>query len=220
MTSKTSNNQNATTTPQSSLQRLIDGNERFAKGLRSIDSINTALDRERLARDGQKPFATILTCSDSRVPAEMVFDAGLGELFVVRVAGNIVAPSLIASIEFSALSLGTSICVVMGHTKCGAVNGALAGVAKGDKAPTKSLEVLLNEIQPVAKKALESMSAKSGEKTSSAEMVLNKAIHLNVEHTIERLLEASPEIRSRIEARTFQVVGAVYDIETGVVEFI
>lgn len=212
----TAKNESLKVTPRSSLQRLIDGNQRFAKGLKSVDSISTALDRERLARDGQQPFATILTCSDSRVPAELVFDAGLGELFVVRVAGNVVAPSLIASIEFSAMNLGTSVCVVMGHTKCGAVSGALAGVSKGDKAPTKSLEMLLNEIQPAAKKALE-LTAKDN--NSSPEMALNKAIHLNVEHTIATLLEASPELRKRIEAGTFKVVGAVYDIESGVVEF-
>src|SRR5690349_21481050 len=119
--------------PQEALAKLIKGNERFVTGLRSVESLASHLRRRELAESGQEPWAIVLSCSDSRVPAELVFDCGLGELFVVRVAGNIVAPSLIASVEFAAQSFGTPLCVVMGHSQCGAVGAAVQLEATGDR---------------------------------------------------------------------------------------
>ena len=208
--------------PEKALKKLIEGNKRFAAGLRSIESIASSQNREQLARHGQKPFAIILTCSDSRVPAETVFDAGLGDLFVIRVAGNIAAPSLIASIEFAALSFGTPICVVMGHTKCGAIQGAVTGVMKKQSSLTPNLDILLKEIEPAAEQALmQQASGKPGENhAGSISELVDSAIELNVQHTIKRLLESSSHLRDLQAAGNFKIVGAVYDITDGEVRFL
>lgn len=206
--------------PEKALKKLLDGNRRFAAGLRSIESIASSQKREHLARQGQKPFAIILTCSDSRVPAETVFDAGLGDLFVIRVAGNIAAPSLIASIEFAALSFGTPICVVMGHTKCGAIQGAVTGVMKKQSSLTPNLDILLKEIEPAAEQALmRQSSAKKGEDhAGSLSDVVDSAIELNVHHTIKQLLKASSHLQELQASGAFKIIGAVYDIADGEVK--
>lgn len=203
--------------PEAALTRLLEGNKRFASGLRSIESIASSQKREQLARQGQKPFAIILTCSDSRVPAETVFDAGLGDLFVIRVAGNIAAPSLIASIEFAALSFGTPICMVMGHTRCGAIQGAVSGVMKNQSSLTPNLDILLREIAPAAELALSQYNLPSQGKMydKALDDVINHAIALNVKHTMDQLLQASSHLRSLQVERSFKLIGAVYDIETG-----
>jgi len=203
--------------PEKALKKLLDGNKRFAAGLRSIESIASSQKREHLARQGQKPFAIILTCSDSRVPAETVFDAGLGDLFVIRVAGNIAAPSLIASIEFAALSFGTPICVVMGHTKCGAIQGAVTGFMKKQSSLTPNLDILLKEIEPAAEQALmQQSSTKKGEDQSgSLAEIVDSAIELNVRHTMKQLLKASSHLSELQSAGNFKIVGAVYDIADG-----
>jgi carbonic anhydrase len=208
-------------TPDQALGRLISGNKRFANGLLSVDSIASGERRKQLARDGQNPFAIVLTCSDSRVPAEIVFDAGLGDLFVVRVAGNIVAPSLIASIEFAALTFGAPVCVVMGHSGCGAIKGAVSGVMRQQGSLTSNLDILLKEIEPAALGALASISGTDRTKdlTDSVDEIVNKAIELNVLHSIEQLRLASPHLCELSEAGTFKIVGAVYDISAGTVDF-
>jgi len=208
-------------TPQQALQKLINGNKRFAKGLRSIDSLASCQRREQLAREGQKPFAIVLTCADSRVPAETIFDAGLGELFVVRVAGNIVAPSLVASIEFAALTFGTPICVVVGHTRCGAIQGAVSGIMRKQNSITGNLDILLKEIEPAASEALASQpKLKAGDDQSlSLQAIVDHAIAINVQHSMAKILQSSPHLTELSKAGKFQVVGAVYDIATGVVDF-
>lgn len=122
---------------ENALTQLIEGNKRFTSGLRSVNSLATIERLPELAEKGQKPFAIILSCSDSRVPAEIVFDQGAGDLFMVRVAGNTVAPSLLASMEFAATNFGSPLIVVMGHTNCGAVNAAIK--LMNDKVATASL---------------------------------------------------------------------------------
>lgn len=208
--------------PDKALKRLLEGNKRFATGLRSIESIASSQKREQLARLGQKPFAIVLTCSDSRVPAETVFDAGLGDLFVIRVAGNIAAPSLIASIEFAALSFGTPICVVMGHTKCGAIQGAVTGVMKKQSSLTPNLDILLKEIEPAAEEALriQKVGAKGEDHTGSLNDIVDTAITLNVQHTIDQLRKSSAHLRELEASGGFKIVGAVYDIADGEVRFI
>ena len=208
-------------TPDQALRRLMTGNKRFANGLLSVDSIVSGERRAQLARDGQNPFAIVLTCSDSRVPAEIVFDAGLGDLFVVRVAGNIVAPSLIASIEFAALTFGAPVCVVMGHSGCGAIKGAVSGVMRQQGSLTSNLDILLKEIEPAALGALASISGAARDKdlSGSVDEIVNKAIELNVLHSIEQLRLASPHLCELSEAGTFKIVGAVYDISAGTVDF-
>ncbi|MEO5970489.1 MAG: carbonic anhydrase, partial [Bdellovibrionia bacterium] len=108
-----------------SIERLIEGNKRFIQGLKSIESITSTAKREDLADNGQTPFCIVVTCCDSRVPAEMIFDCSLGDLYVIRIAGNVISSDLIASIEYAAAQLSPSLCLVMGHTKCGAVGTAL-----------------------------------------------------------------------------------------------
>jgi carbonic anhydrase len=208
--------------PEKALKRLVEGNKRFASGLRSIESIASSQKREQLARLGQKPFAIVLTCSDSRVPAETVFDAGLGDLFVIRVAGNIAAPSLIASIEFAALSFGTPICVVMGHTKCGAIQGAVTGVMKKQSSLTPNLDILLKEIEPAAEQALrlQKVNDKGGDQAGSLNDIVDVAIKLNVQHTIDQLRKSSAHLRELEASGGFKIVGAVYDIADGEVRFI
>jgi len=208
--------------PERALRRLIAGNKRFASGLRSIESIASSQRREQLARQGQKPFAIILTCSDSRVPAETVFDAGLGDLFVVRVAGNIAAPSLIASIEFAALSFGTPICVVMGHSQCGAIHGAVTGLMKKHSAMTPNLDILIKEIEPAAEKALKLQGSvvKSDDRVGSLNSIVDCAIEINVRHTISQFEKASSHLRDLQATGTFQIVGAVYDISEGCVKIL
>lgn len=203
--------------PEKALEKLLDGNKRFASGLRSIESIASSQRREHLARQGQKPFAIILTCSDSRVPAETVFDAGLGDLFVIRVAGNIAAPSLLASIEFAALSFGTPICVVMGHTKCGAIQGAVSGLMKKQSSLTPNLDILLKEIEPAAEQALVSREVgnKEDDPDKASSEVVDSAIKLNVQHTITQLLKSSKHLRDLNGSGRFKIVAAVYDIESG-----
>ena len=205
-------------TPAEALKRLKDGNQRFVSGLRSVDSIASSMKREDLARNGQTPFAIVLTCSDSRVPAEHVFDAGLGDLFVVRVAGNIVAPSLIASIEFAALSFGTPVCVVMGHSKCGAVQGAVKGALNQAQSLTPNLKILIDELQPAAREALATTTTTST--PDQLDKLVKAATEINVEHSIERLLSSSEALRKLQAEGKFQVVGAVYDIESGKVGFL
>ena len=207
--------------PEQALRRLVAGNKRFSNGLRSIDSIASEQRREQLAREGQSPFAIVLTCSDSRVPAEVVFDAGLGDLFVVRVAGNIIAPSLVASIEFAALSFGTPICVVMGHSRCGAIQGAVSGVMRKHNSLTGNLDILLKEIEPAAIGALSSIKLENpgADTVESMDKIVDKAIQLNVLHSIRQLKSASPHLRELVAAGNFKIVGAVYDISEGTVSF-
>jgi carbonic anhydrase len=213
------NNENLS--PDKALKRLIDGNKRFSAGLRSIESIASSQKREQLARLGQKPFAIVLTCSDSRVPAETVFDAGLGDLFVIRVAGNIAAPSLIASIEFAALSFGTPICIVMGHTKCGAIHGAVTGVMKKQSSLTPNLDILLKEIEPAAEQALslQRVGTKGEDSAGDLNDIVDSAIKLNVQHTMDQLRKSSAHLRDLEASGGFKIVGAVYDISDGDVRF-
>ncbi|NBQ52124.1 MAG: hypothetical protein EBU49_00875, partial [Proteobacteria bacterium] len=208
-------------TPEQAQRRLTDGNKRFASGLLSVESIASGQLRQQLARDGQNPFAIVLTCSDSRVPAETVFDAGLGDLFVIRVAGNIVAPSVVASIEFAALTFGTPICVVMGHSRCGAIQSAVSGVMQQQNSITGNLDILLKEIEPAARDAIAAFPESSRERGDSklVEDVVSKAIELNVLHSIEQILAASPHLVDLTKSGSFKVVGAVYDIARGTVLF-
>jgi len=113
-------------TAEETLKRLMEGNRRFVEGVRSIEPLSSHLRMNDLAKNGQKPFVIVLTCSDSRSPVEMIFDQGVGDVFVVRVAGNVVAPSLLASIEFAAVNFGSPLFLVMGLTQCGAVNATIS----------------------------------------------------------------------------------------------
>ena len=200
-------------TAQEAMQRLIDGNRRFLNGVGGRD-----LDFEHSRRldlvGEQAPFAIVLGCSDSRVPLEMIFDQGLGDLFVIRVAGNVVAHSQIGSIEFAAGKFGTPLVVVMGHTQCGAVAATVEHLLTGDEAPTPHLGFIVESIKP----AVSAMkSAHPG--LSEAELVA-ASTRENVQQTVRSLKSGSELLKSRLEEGLLAIVGAEYSLETGCVEFL
>lgn len=201
--------------PEVALEKLIAGNNRFTSGVRSVDSLLSHQKMAELADKGQKPFAIILTCSDSRSPAEMIFDQGIGELFVVRVAGNVVAPSLLASIEFAASNFGSSLIMVMGHTKCGAVKAAYDHVKSGGrKLPSQNLEDLVNKIKPVIEKARFEGVSKSDEN------LIDLYAQDNVRQSMQHIYEQSTIIRDLIGQDKLKIVGSVLDIKTGRVNLV
>ena len=187
------------------LGRLRDGNVRFVNGVEDkLRSINQARRAELV--DGQNPFAVIVACSDSRVPVELLFDQGLGDLFVIRVAGNIVAPSQIGSVEFAAANLGTKLVVVLGHSNCGVVDATLKELSLQQEIRSPNLRSIVNRICP-AVEALDNPS-------------LNDAVVANVRNSVARLRNGSKILEALIDSGDLTVVGAEYSIESGVVDFI
>lgn len=160
----------------------------------------------------QEPFAIILGCSDARVPAEIVFDQGPGELFVIRVAGNIVAPSQLGSIEFAATRFGTRLVVVLGHSRCGAVEATLEAIQNPGEETSRSLRTIVSFIQP----AIEPLLEPDGE---ASESVLARAVRANVAASVRRVRNDSPILSQLIETDGLNVVGAEYSLRTGRVEF-
>lgn len=197
---------------ENALTQLIEGNKRFTSGLRSVNSLATIERLPELAEKGQKPFAIILSCSDSRVPAEIVFDQGAGDLFMVRVAGNTVAPSLLASMEFAATNFGSPLIVVMGHTNCGAVNAAIK--LMNDKVATaslgKNLSDLIERITPAVRRVANKKNHEHFGDLCTWE---------NVKHSIETILDESETIFKLVQEEKIKIVGSVFDLKTGKVEF-
>ena len=193
-----------------SLERLREGNRRFASGVRSLDLSQTGL-REFVAR--QQPFAIILGCSDSRVPVEIVFDQGLGDLFVVRVAGNVVAASQIGSVEFAAERFGTRLVVVLGHTRCGAVEATLEELRRPGASRSPNLRSIVDRIRP----ALEELSAAA--LGSDQEALVRHAVRANVRASASHLRQGSDILKRLIKEEGLLVVGAEYSLETGEVDF-
>ena len=194
-------------TADEALARLQAGNLRFVRGEASFPTVQKEILAELAL--GQQPYATILGCSDSRVPPELVFDAGFGELFVIRVAGNVLGPSILGTLQYSALHLKTPLFVVLGHEGCGAVKAAIA--SRFDEAPQAGrIELLLEQIIP----ALDGLDPQA----PPAEL-LSAGVEANVRRTIREVL-ATPEAKSRIGEGVFKLVGAVYELETGRVRFL
>lgn len=194
------------------LKRLQEGNRRFVSKIES-DSylINQARLRELVA--GQEPFAIILGCSDSRVPAEIIFNQGLGDLFVIRVAGNIVAPSHIGSIEFAAEQFGTRLVVVLGHTKCGAVLATLEDLARPTENRSPYLRAIVDYIRPAVAELMETEIRKD------KEALVHHAVRANIRASVNRLRHGSKILEEMIAESGLVVVGAEYSLETGKVEF-
>jgi len=189
------------------LQRLIEGNERFLRG----ESRVAGLSRETMAEmaRGQRPFATILGCSDSRVAPELIFEAGLGELFVIRVAGNVLSAEVAGSMQYAVAHLRTPLLVVLGHEGCGAIQAALG--TKYQNVQQKSrIQLLVDSILP----ALDGLDPGLPPPARLA-----RAVEINVRSTVRRILE-SPEGQARTAERRVKCVGAIYDIETGRVRFL
>ena len=193
------------------LERLRTGNRRFAAGAPRRDRAATGALLSELA-EGQEPAAVILGCSDSRVPVEIVFDQNLGDLFVIRVAGNIVAPSQIGSVEFAAERFGTRLVVVLGHTRCGAVEATLEELRRAKKAQSPNLRSIVARIRP----AVAEMLAEPGR---DPDALMRDAVRANVRAAATRLRQGSRILERLIRTQRLLVVGAEYSLETGAVEF-
>ncbi|MEX0619671.1 MAG: carbonic anhydrase [Pseudohongiellaceae bacterium] len=194
------------------LQRLREGNQRFVAG-QSGDPRSFNQNRRDQLVSGQTPFAIILGCSDSRVPAELIFDQGLGDLFVIRVAGNIVAPSQIGSVEFSADRHQTRLVVVLGHSQCGAVLATLEELERPTENRSPNLSSIVSRIQPAVEKLLQ-----HGRTPDSDDMV-SDAVRANIEASVNDLRHGSEILEHLIEREGLLIIGAEYSLETGEVEF-
>src|SRR5947209_4927979 len=190
------------------LTRLRDGNRRFVEAA----AIGNQGHRASLAA-GQEPFAIVLGCSDSRVPAELVFDLGFGDLFVIRVAGNIVAPSQVGSVEFAAARFGTPLVVVMGHTQCGAITATLEELAGQATSQSRNLRSSVDRVRP----SVESVMAVGGNLDSAT--LIREAVRANVRASADHLRHGSEILERLIRDSGFMVVGAEYSLETGTVDF-
>jgi carbonic anhydrase len=190
------------------LKLLKDGNGRYVAGQSSHPNL-TRERRAEMVAGGQQPFATILGCSDSRVPPEIIFDQGLGDIFVVRVAGNVAGPSELASVEYGVGHLHTPLLLVLGHTSCGAVSAAVQNAKLQGHLP-----LLINQVRPAVAKA------KAWTPTASGGELLAKAIKANVWLAMENLLRKSVKVRELVQQGKLLVLGGVYDLESGQVEWL
>jgi carbonic anhydrase len=198
-------------TARDALGRLREGNQRFVSGVRSLDAMLSHTRRGELAAE-QRPFAIVLGCSDSRVPAEVVFDQGLGDLFVIRVAGNIVAPSQVGSVEFAAERFGTRLVVVLGHTQCGAVRATLEEVRRRTNRSPNLLSIV-ERIRPSVETLLAAAAGRDDDD------LLRQAVRANVRASVDHLRHGSAALEELIQADGLLVVGAEYSLETGEVDF-
>lgn len=184
---------------QDQLAKLLEGNKRFVEG--KLLHPNQSAARRTEVASGQKPFAVILTCSDSRVPPEIIFDQGLGDLFVIRTAGHVVDDMALASIEYAVEHLHAGLVVVLGHEKCGAVDAAVGG---GEL--TGHLEKLIAEIEPAVEKA----------KNEKGDLLTN-AVHKNVDLVVGQLKSSEPVLKEFVHHNELQIIGAYYDLDDGIV---
>ena len=203
----TTRQEQAALTPAQVLEWLQRGNERFASGKPEPRDM---LHDQQATAGGQYPRAIILSCIDSRAPAEFIFDAGIGDIFNARIAGNIADADLVGSMEFACQVSGSKLVVVMGHTSCGAIKGAC------DKVQLGNLTGLLDKIQP----AVEAVHDVPGERSSKNKYFVEAVGEANVRLTVERIRELSPILRDLESAGKIQIVGSVYDLETGRVRFL
>jgi len=195
------------------LERLREGNQRFVANIRSQETLPNHARRMQLTA-GQEPFAIVLGCSDSRVPAEIVFDQGLGDLFVIRVAGNIVAPSQVGSVEFAAERYGTQLVVVMGHSHCGAIAATVEGMEPNERGPqSRNLLSITDRIAPVVAPLMHT------ELVQDRPALLRAATRANVSASANHLRHGSRLLEELRLKNGLLVVGCEYDLETGIVDF-
>ncbi len=194
------------------LARLRDGNRRFVADQSTSSAASNHLRRAALVA-GQAPFAIVLGCSDSRVPAELVFDQGFGDLFVIRVAGNVVAPSQVGSVEFAAARFGTRLVVVMGHSQCGAVAATLEELLGRATNQSRNLRSIVDRVRP----AVETLLA--GRRTADGEALMSEAVRANARASVDHLRHGSELLEELIRKDGLLVVGAEYSLESGVVTF-
>lgn len=194
------------------LERLREGNERFVAEIRN-DGENSTRARRKEVLDNQEPFAIILGCSDSRVPAEMVFDQGLGDLFVIRVAGNIVAPSQVGSVEFAAARFKTKLVVVLGHSQCGAILATLEELKRPNENQSRNLKSIVDRIRRSIETLLET------DLKHNHEALVHQSVRANIRASVNHLRHGSELLENLIQNDGLLVVGAEYSLETGAVEF-
>jgi carbonic anhydrase len=194
------------------LERLRAGNRRFTSSVHGADVFLSHTRRPELSME-QQPFAIILGCSDARVPAEIVFDQGLGDLFVIRVAGNIVAPSQVGSVEFAADRFGTRLVVVMGHTQCGAILATLEELQSPGHARSRNLRSIVDRVRP----SVETLLATNLKHDLDA--LVREAVRANIRAAVDHLRHGSEILEELIQRDGLLVVGAEYSLETGVVDF-
>lgn len=199
--------------PLEALERLRAGNRRFVSDDLQYCSIPTIHTRRGELIDAQAPFAIILGCSDSRVPAEIIFDQGLGDLFVIRVAGNIAGPSQVGSVEFAADHFGTRLVVVLGHSRCGAVEATIKALRRASECRSSDICSIIDRIRPSVEALLNSNHS------HHADMLQRQAVRSNIRASTNHLRQGSHILKRLIQRDKLVVVGAEYSVETGVVDF-
>ncbi|HEY6773128.1 MAG TPA: carbonic anhydrase [Oxalicibacterium sp.] len=199
-------------TAKEALDQLREGNRRFVAD-KSNAGDASLVNRRREVVDGQQPFAIILGCSDSRVPAEMVFDQGLGDLFVIRVAGNIVAPSQIGSVEFAAERYGTNLVVVLGHSQCGAILATLEALEHPNESTSRNLQSIVDRIRPSVETLFDT------DLKHDHDALVHQSVRANIRASCNHLRHGSELLEKLIQNHGLRVVGAEYSLETGAVEF-
>jgi carbonic anhydrase len=198
--------------PEECLQRLRAGNARFVQGAQN----RALLGWHPGIVEGQRPFAVVLGCSDSRAPAELVFDQGLGDLFVLRVAGNVIAPSGVGSVEFAVSQFGTPLVVVMGHTRCGAVAATVQALEQTDSLQSKNLRSITDRIAP----HIESLVRLAQKQGADPQLLIREAERANILASAAQLRHGSTLLEALVSSGRVWVVGAEYKLETGQVEFL
>ena len=196
---------------EEALNRLRKGNERFVSDSSIFNNALSHKSRRHSLAEDQDPFAIILGCSDSRVPSEIVFDQGLGDLFVVRVAGNIVAPSQIGSIEFAVERFGARLVVVMGHSRCGAIQATLDSLRCPSENQSKNLRSIVDRIRP----SLELLDI-----DQDPEITLQQAVRANIHSSVSQLQQESRVLEQLVREGDLLILGAEYSLDTGIVNFL
>ena len=197
--------------PVDARARLVEGNRRF---LQKGAAIGNRIFRAELADQTQRPFAIVLGCSDSRTPVEILFDEGFGDLFVVRIAGNVVAPSVVGSIEFAAAEFGTRLVVVLGHTRCGAIAASVRAIQSGNGPESKNIRAITDRISP----HIEALVGTAG--PALDQLGLREAMRTNVRASADHLRHGSKLLEELVLAGRVAIVGAEYELETGRVQFL
>ncbi|MGE0547438.1 MAG: carbonic anhydrase [Kofleriaceae bacterium] len=193
--------------PERALTRLMQGNQRFRRASASSQARTWS---QQLAIEAQRPFAIILGCSDSRTPVEILFDEGFGDLFVVRIAGNIVAPSVVGSIEFAASQFGSQLVVVMGHTRCGAISSTVRAIQTGLGPESKNIRAITDRVAPHIEGHI---------RPGDPQRVMRDCVRANVRASADHLRHGSRILEDLVGSGKLAVVGAEYELETGFVDF-
>lgn len=194
------------------LERLREGNRRALSGVHTPKSVLDPLRYQALA-SGQEPFAVILGCSDSRVPPEIIFDQSPGDLFVIRVAGNIAAPSQVGSIEFAVENFGTTLVVVLGHSNCGAILATLESLNRPASPASANLQTIVDYVRPSIEPLLKEVEG------ADAETLVDGAVRANIRAAAANITTLSPRLAARVKTGDLRIVGAEYSLQTGQVDF-